>query len=235
MYGVCAVTAVTAQSPARVERVFPVPAREVTAQMGAVCNSVRVSAVKTGMLWSRETVRAVSRTIEKRCLRPLVVDPLIASQAGRRLINSDAEEDAVRLLLPLADLVTPNVEEAARLSGVMIERPGDLAGASRRIIALGARAVLITGFQSGKGVVDWFFDGSKDLRFISERLEGASMHGSGCVLSAAVAAGLARGLSMREAVRHARRYVRREIRCSWRVGGGVSVARHGCSSKPIRE
>ena len=73
VYGVCVVTAVTAQSPARVERVFPVPAREVTAQVGAVCNSVRVSAVKTGMLWSRETVRAVSRVIEKRRLRPLVV------------------------------------------------------------------------------------------------------------------------------------------------------------------
>ena len=226
VYGVSAITAVTAQSAARVGKIFALPSGFVAAQISAVERVMKVAAVKTGMLWSEGIVRAVSRKISACRLSPLVVDPVIVAHSGRRLLSREAEKAMVRLLFPLADLVTPNIHEAERLTGVKIKGPGDVAETAKRLLEKGPGAVLITGGHMGRNATDWFFDGRRLLTFTSERVEGANLHGSGCVLSAAIAAGLAKGLPMDKAIRFGKRYVTRELKRSWKTGGGVSIALH---------
>jgi len=201
VHGMTAVTAITAQNTVGVEAIEPVSPEMIVAQVGAVAEDIGVDAVKIGMLGTVETVDAVVEALRFVGDAPVVVDPVMVSESGAVLLDQEARAAVVESLLPLAHVVTPNIPEARALSGVG-ERDSqeDLA---REVLALGPRAVVVTGGHSER-LVDLFFDGVQAVEIPGKRHADGAAHGSGCTHSSALAAFLARGESPLEAARKAR-------------------------------
>jgi hydroxymethylpyrimidine/phosphomethylpyrimidine kinase len=198
-HGMSAIVALTAQNTVGVTAVHEVPADIVTAQIDAVFDDLGVDAVKTGMLGSRAVIDAVAAALATRDV-PLVVDPVLISTSGARLLAADAAAALVDRLFPLATVVTPNLAEAQALTGSESASKAELA---ERLVALGAAAAIVTG---GHGEpVDHLFDGTHHVAIPVERLAVAATHGAGCTHSATLAALLARGLPLEDAARGASR------------------------------
>jgi hydroxymethylpyrimidine/phosphomethylpyrimidine kinase len=200
-HGTSAIVALTAQSTVGVSAIHEVPPAFVRAQLEAVLDDIGVDAAKTGMLFSAEAVEEVARCLTGRSF-PLVVDPVMISTSGARLLREDAIAALVARLFPLATVVTPNLPEACALVGAPYRGDADRRGLARAIHDLGAAAVIITGGH-GEEPVDWLFDGERHVAIPVERLEGAATHGSGCTHSAALTALLARGESLEDAAHEA--------------------------------
>ncbi|KQP76314.1 hydroxymethylpyrimidine/phosphomethylpyrimidine kinase [Methylobacterium sp. Leaf111] len=211
VYGASVITALTAQNTRGVQAIHDVPADFVTAQIDSVFSDLAVGAVKIGMLSHVATIEAVAAGLARHAGRiPIVLDPVMVATSGDRLISEAAVEALRRHLLPLADLVTPNLPETATLIGEFTAETENAAVAQgRRLLAIGARAVLVKGGHGeGDESVDHLMRGDGTLRrFAAPRIRTRNTHGTGCTLSSAVAAGLARGLPMVEAVAQAKRYV----------------------------
>jgi hydroxymethylpyrimidine/phosphomethylpyrimidine kinase len=194
-FGTSAIVALTAQNTTGVTAVHEVPPEFIRSQLEAVIDDIGVDAAKTGMLFSRSAIEAVADVLVEHPL-PLVVDPVMVSSSGARLLEEDAVETLVERLFPLATVVTPNLAEAEALVGAGPK--GELA---ERLVALGARAAIVTG---GHGEpVDHLFDGERHVEIPVERVESGATHGAGCTHSATLAALLARGLPLEDAARGA--------------------------------
>jgi hydroxymethylpyrimidine/phosphomethylpyrimidine kinase len=228
VYGTSAVTAVTAQSTVGVAQVLALPADLVTAQIEAVAGDIEVHATKVGMLADAAIVEAVAAAIKELDLPLVVVDPVIASKRGDPLLDADGIQMLCAELLPLARVVTPNIPEAAVLSGRHIEGDDDAREAARRIHGKGAAAVIITGghHPHGTDVVDLLFDGHRFSTFHTPRVDSANTHGTGCTFAAAVAAYLAHGDELPAAAERAQRYVVGAIRYSLTIGHGHGPLGH---------
>jgi hydroxymethylpyrimidine kinase/phosphomethylpyrimidine kinase len=203
-YGTSVIVALTAQNTVSIAAIHEVPTAFIAAQMTAVLDDIGADAVKTGALLTAAIVETVADGLRGRHL-PLVVDPVTAATTGRRLIDDDAIDALVRLLFPLATVVTPNLDEAALLAG----RPGDTHEMAERIAARGAHAVLITG---GHGEpVDHLYWNGEHLDIPVPRVDGRATHGSGCTHSATLTAALARGLDLETSARQAAAVTSRAI------------------------
>ena len=189
-----AIVALTAQNTVEVRAIHEVPPAFVRAQIDAVLDDIGADAAKTGMLFSAALIEAVADALADRDL-PLVVDPVMVASSGSRLLLPEAVGTLVARLFPLATVVTPNLPEAQALTGMMTEDRGVLA---ERLVAMGARAALVTGGH-GAEPVDHLFDGSRHMAIPVIRYGVAATHGAGCTHSAALAAGLAAGLPLTEA------------------------------------
>ena len=218
VHGMTAVTAITAQSTLGVEAIEAVSPEMIVAQVGAVAEDIGVDAVKIGMLGTAATVEAVVEALRFVGEAPVVVDPVMVAESGAVLLDEDARAALVERLLPLAAVVTPNIPEARALSGTG-ERDSqeDLA---REVLALGPRAVVVTGGHSER-LVDLFFDGVQAAEIPGEWHADGAAHGSGCTHSSALAAYLARGESPLEAARRAREIASAAVGAGLReIGGG---------------
>lgn len=217
VHGATVVTAVTAQDSTAVLEIHPVPAGVVRSQLDAVLGDFTPSGVKIGMLGTGEIVRVVAEGV--RGLRNIVVDPVLRATGGRELLSPDAVSVLRSELLPSAWVLTPNLPEAAVLAGIDVTDPTDMEQAALRLHEMGAAHVLVTGghLRGGEEIVDVFYDGRSFERFRKPRL-GESPHGTGCVLSSAVAAGLARGRSVRTSIVDAMDFTARAIRGAFRSG-----------------
>ena len=180
-HGLAAVVALTAQNTVEVRGIHEVPPDFVRAQIEAVLDDIGADAAKTGMLFSAELIEAVAETLAPRDL-PLVVDPVMLASSGSRLLLPDAVGTLVRRLFPLATVVTPNLPEAQALTAMMTE---DRAALAERLVAMGARAALVTGGH-GAEPVDHLFDGSRHMAIPVARHGVAATHGAGCTHSAAL-------------------------------------------------
>ncbi len=187
-FGMSAIVALTAQNTLGVEAVHPVPPAFVVAQLEAVFADIGVDAAKTGMLFSRQVIDAVTGFLAGHRV-PLVVDPVLVASSGAKLLEDDAIETLVSRLFPLATVVTPNLPEARLLTAE--HRESDKARLAERLVALGAPAALVTGGHGDP--VDHLYDGQTHVEIAVERLEIAATHGAGCTHSATLAALLARG------------------------------------------
>lgn len=224
VYGVCAITAVTAQNTVEVKEIHPVPAGIVTTQIEAVVGDMGVNAAKIGMLANRAVTEAVAECIRNLDIPSLVVDPVITSTSGRRLLDDNAVAALRSELLPQARCVTPNRMEAEILTDCVIESLAAARDAARRIVDLGAAAVVITGGHfSTNDAIDLFFDGRDLIEFSGPRLDYPSIHGTGCTFSAALTASLARGEPLADAVDAAKSFVHESIRRSVKIGAGARV------------
>jgi len=227
LYGVAAITAITAQSTRGVEAVAPLAADLVTAQIEAVAGDFTIAATKIGMLASAAIVEAVAAAIEELELPLVVVDPVLVSSSGDRLLDDDGMDALRTLLLPLARVVTPNVAEAEALSGVRITSADTLYEAARRIHKLGARGVVITGGHAlGATVEDVVFDGNRLHEHRVARVDSRHTHGTGCTFASAVAAGLALGRELPEAAARAQQYVAGAIAHAPGLGHGRGPLDH---------
>ena len=227
VWGTCAVVAVTAQNTVGVQAFETLPAALVQAQIRSVANDIGVDAGKTGMLASAELVLAVAEAWAE-VGRPLVVDPVFVSKHGDTLLADDAVAALHEALLPLATVVTPNLPEAAALTGVEIDDRDGMEEAARRLSASGVDTVMIKGGHLGG-------DTSPDLVWTSgtatwleaPRIEGRHTHGTGCTLSAAITAELARGMDPGDACVAAKRFVERAIAAGVELGRGVGPVNPG--------
>lgn len=222
VWGMSAVTSITVQNTLGVTGVHDVPPELVEAQIRAVATDIGVDAAKTGMLSTAAIVEAVARSIVDLGMDRLVVDPVFVSKHGDRLLREDAVGALRDVLLPLALVVTPNAYEAGRLAGIEVRTRADQEEAARAIRALGPRAVLVKGGHvAGERAVDVLLDGDEVHEVAAPRLATKHTHGTGCMLSAAIAAGLARGLPVVRAVRDAKAFVTGAIEHALAIGSGI--------------
>ncbi len=229
VYGFSALTAIIAQNSGSVRRVAPVDPAIVTAQIETVLSERRPDSLKTGALGSAKIVEAVARAIVRFKLPSPVIDPVLISSAGARLLDHAGERALRRRLLPLARIVTPNLAEAQALSGIKGANGAALREMARALVRAGAPAVLIKGGHVGSAgaqAIDLFHDGRQFMELRAARIAGGGAHGLGCALSAAIAAYLARGLDLEQAIRRAKRYVTAALRASFRLGAGRAVLDH---------
>jgi hydroxymethylpyrimidine kinase/phosphomethylpyrimidine kinase len=220
VHGASALTCVTAQNPRRVLAVQPCRPEIVRGQIEAVLEELPPVAVKTGMLYSTEIIRVVIEFFKENRGTPLVVDPVVISTSGSRLLKPSAIK-SLSGLLPLATLVTPNLDEAAILAGRDLKSPEDLRWAAKTIYEKFGCAALIKGghLRNSMEAVDIFFDGENELLLTAPFVKGMHTHGTGCTYSAAITGFLARGHALPEAVTRAKEFISQAIAQSLKVGG----------------
>jgi hydroxymethylpyrimidine/phosphomethylpyrimidine kinase len=227
-FAATAITALTAQNTLGVHGVVPVEPAFIAQQIEVVLTDIGADALKTGMLHSAEVIDTVVAALKKHAPDvPLVVDPVMVAKGGHRLLLSEAETALRDRLLPMATLLTPNLPEAEVLAGFPVRVEADMKRAAEKLMALGAKAVLMKGGHlEGDRVVDLLFhDGTVD-RFEDARIQSRSTHGTGCTLASATAAGLAQKMSLRDSVARARSYVREAIASAPGYGRGHGPLNH---------
>jgi hydroxymethylpyrimidine/phosphomethylpyrimidine kinase len=240
VYGYSAITSVIAQNSSIVNRVAPVDAATVAAQIETLAAERLPDALKTGALGTAAVVEVVADAIARLDLPAPVVDPVLISTAGTRLLDQAGERALIKHLLPIARIVTPNLAEAQALSGVDGSSPAAIRAMARALGSAGARAVLVKGghlsghlvahlgrsSKSPEQSIDLFYDGREFVELRAARIPGGGAHGLGCALSAAIAAYLALGMDLHGAVRRAKRYVTAALRARFKLGAGRAVLDH---------
>jgi hydroxymethylpyrimidine/phosphomethylpyrimidine kinase len=236
VFGTSAITAVTAQNTLGVQAIHPIPVDTVRAQIDAVAQDLRPSGLKSGMLATRELVEVVATAIQAHELDGYVMDPVMVATSGDRLLNQDAEAALASTLLPLATLVTPNLQEARILTGFSIQDVEGMRNASRALVEMGAAAALVKGGHLGDGeVTDLLWDGMAEYSWSRPRVDTDQTHGTGCTLSAAVAAGLAKGMTLAQAVDLAIDFIARAIATAPNLGQGHGPVNHFVTADPAAE
>jgi hydroxymethylpyrimidine/phosphomethylpyrimidine kinase len=229
VYGMSVIAAVTAQNTSKVSAVHALPPDLVVAQLDAVLDDIEADAVKTGMLLTSELVEAVSSTLSERRVRKLVVDPVMISKSGDRLLDSAAIRPMMKELIPIAFVVTPNIPEAQALSAWQIESMEDMAHAARVILDLGAKNVVVKGghLPNGRDPCDILVteDGT-EVALCSERIRTTSGHGTGCTFSAAMTAALALGMGVEESFERAKHFVTQALKYARPLGRGHGPVDH---------
>jgi hydroxymethylpyrimidine/phosphomethylpyrimidine kinase len=224
VHGTSAIACITAQNPRRVLGVEACSPRMLRLQIEAVVAELPLHSVKTGMLYSAENILVVAKFFQNQKLaignRKLVVDPVMVSTSGARLLESKAEKILMQRLLPLATLVTPNLDEAEILSGQKIRSPEDLRSAAREIFSRFGCAALVKGghLKNCEEAIDIFFDGETELLLSAPFVKGISTHGTGCTYSAAVCAALALGHDLPHSVEIGKNFITAAISGSYKIG-----------------
>jgi hydroxymethylpyrimidine/phosphomethylpyrimidine kinase len=220
VYGMAAIAALTAQNTAGVASVMPIPAEVLKSQLDTLLCDIVPDAAKTGMLSTAANVELVAAKVREYGLTKLVIDPIMLSTSGASLLEPDAQPVFRKELLPLALLITPNLDEARALTGKKVTTVDDMEEAALHIHGMGGRNVLVKGGHLEGDATDVFFDGSEFFHLRSERINSRNTHGTGCVLSAAITAYLALGEPVEAAVRDGKEFVTRAIRSGLTLGNG---------------
>jgi len=224
-YGVAAITALTVQNTQGVASVQPVEPLVLRESILSLLSDGRVKAVKIGMLWNQVTAAVLPEILDANPDLPAVLDPVVRSSNNFPLLDAAGMEFVRRQLLSRVAVVTPNLAEAAALAEMPVDNLESMKAAARKLVELGARAVVVTGGHLEKAV-DLFFDGTKMESFAGDRIKPDNTHGTGCTFSSAVAANLALGRQLRDAVVLAKAYVVEAIRQSFPVGPGRIPLNH---------
>ncbi len=229
-YAATALTAITAQNTEGVFGVVSLDPAFVVQQMSLVLEDIGADAIKTGMLHSVAVIDAVADALERLAPGvPLVVDPVMVAKGGAALLEPSASARLTERLLSRASVLTPNLPEAAVLTGLELSNADDLARAGQRLLELGARAALVKGGHlAGDQVVDVLVArGAPERRFVSPRIATAATHGTGCTLASAIATGLAQGMELEQAIVRARAYLQKAMQTAPRIGNGHGPLNHG--------
>ena len=226
VYGMSALTAITAQNTVGVQAVHELPPDFVGAQIDSVMTDIGCQAAKTGMLANAAIIAVVADKVRQYGIPNLVVDPVMVAKSGDTLLRRDAVAALKELLLPLAHVVTPNVPEAEEIVGHRVESEEEFRRAAAEIFALGPRYVVIKGGHRPSEPVDLLFDGREYRELRAPRLPGRNTHGTGCTFAAAIAALLARGLDTVDAVAGAKEFLTRAIEQSFPIGQGHGPVHH---------
>ena len=233
IFGTSVICAVTAQNTQGVLAWQALPPALVARQLDALADDLRPEAVKSGMLGSADVVAAVADGIARWRLPHYVLDPVMVASSGDRLLDPDAERLVRERLLPLAALVTPNLDEARMLVGEPVATPDEMERAGRTLLARGASAVLIKGGHLDDATLtDVLATAGAVRRFTHQRLDTTSTHGTGCTLSAAITAGLAHGRPLERAVADAIDFVQRAIAAAPGLGRGRGPLNHFVPGPP---
>ncbi|WP_409298561.1 bifunctional hydroxymethylpyrimidine kinase/phosphomethylpyrimidine kinase [Peribacillus sp. SCS-26] len=233
VYGMTAITAVTAQNTRGVQAVSPVDQTLVEAQIDSIASDIGADAVKTGMLFSSDIIKAVSKKIKLYKWEKVIVDPVMVAKGGHTLLQLEAVEALKKHLLPLSLLATPNIPEAEVLTGLSIHTLHDKKEAARRIIDLGVKNAVIKGGHEGNSTesIDLLFDGTSFEQFPGLRIATKNTHGTGCTFSASITAEIAKGKELKEAVQTAKQFIGAAIREALDIGSGHGPTNHWAHRK----
>lgn len=227
VFGTSAVTAITAQNTRGVRAIQKIDPGVVADQIRAVAEDLKPAAAKTGMLADAAIIQAVAAALVEAGIRHYVLDPVMVAKSGARLLQEDAVSALAASLVPLAEVITPNLPEAAILAGRPLETVDDMRAAAETLLARGATSVLIKGGHlPGDRLTDVYFDGNEWHEWQEPRFDTRHTHGTGCTLSAAICAGLALDWPRLEAVARARLYTRRAIETAPGLGEGHGPLNH---------
>ena len=235
-YAATAITALTAQNTEGVFGVLPVAPEFVRRQIEVVLDDIGADAIKTGMLHDAAVIEVVAAALQQRAAAiPLVVDPVMAAKGGARLIDPAAVEALKRLLITRAEIVTPNLPEAAILCGRRVSSVAEMRASGQALLEFGCRAVLMKGGHlAGSTVTDILVSGAGVRIWENQRIETRHTHGTGCTLASAIAAGLAQGQDLESAVDRARTYVQHAIAGAPGLGRGHGPLDHAHPLRPHR-
>ena len=228
-YGVACITALTVQSTGGVRRVETVDSGLVTETLAELASDVEIAAIHIGMLGSGKVVRAVADFIAQQKLPNMVLDPILKSSSGADLLDAAGARLLIEKLIPLATVVTPNVDEASALTGLPVTDPEQMRAAAQKLHEMGASAVVVTGGHLEKAIDLLSFTSSRGIQqelFKSARLKSNSTHGTGCAFATAVACHLALGRGLPEAVLLAKAYVAAAISNAHPLGRGIGPVHH---------
>jgi hydroxymethylpyrimidine/phosphomethylpyrimidine kinase len=226
-YGVTCLTSLTVQSTQGVRRVEPVEGRFVTETLQELISDFSIAAVKIGMLGSAEVTRAVAAFLRRYPMRNVVLDPVLKSSSGADLLAREGVEILRDRLLPLADVITPNIDEASVLTGRMVRQAAEMEGVAMRLHEMGARNVVITGGHLDPPV-DWLSwdSGREHKTFTHKKIATRSTHGTGCAFATALACNLALGKKLAEATAATKQYVTSALENAMAIGNGRGPVNH---------
>ena len=219
-YGISVITALTAQNTLGVQGILPVPPSFVKKQLQSVLSDIGADAVKTGMLVQAEIISLVTQMVKKFKISKLVLDPVMISESGHRLLERKAVQSLKDELFPCAGLITPNLSEASFLTGLPVQTLSDMKKAARALKEKTQGNVLIKGGHLSGAAVDLFFDGASFLKFSGPRIRTRNTHGTGCTFSAAIATFWGQGLSLIDALEKAKEFITKAITGDQPIGHG---------------
>jgi hydroxymethylpyrimidine/phosphomethylpyrimidine kinase len=222
VYGLSAVSALTAQNTYEVNAIQKVDGRFIEEQLNSLISDIRPDAIKTGMLFSKDAVKAAAKIIKGYDLENLVIDPVAVSSTGASLMENGALDALKKELFPVARVITPNIYEATAISGVNIMNEKDMEKAAVELKKLGTETVIITGGHLEKETLDLIYDGEKFHKIKGKKIKG-EYHGTGCAFSAAITACLAKGMSVLTAVKKAKGFIDTAIKNSRDIGKGMRL------------
>jgi hydroxymethylpyrimidine/phosphomethylpyrimidine kinase len=234
VFGMSVIVSVVAENTSRVIDIQDVTPDMIEKQIDAVFEDIEVDAVKVGMLSGPACMRAVAKKLFQYKPKNIVIDPVMYAKNGSPLMDPGAIDTLIETIIPLADVLTPNIPEAEKIAGTAIGSFEDVEKAARRIWSMGCKGVLIKGghligglsADAAKIATDIFFDGREFHRFESPRIDTKNTHGTGCTYSSAIASNLALGLDMTGAVARAKEYVTTAIRHALPIGKGNGPTHH---------
>lgn len=226
VFGMSVIVSVVAENTFRVIDVEDVSPSMIEKQIDAVFEDMGADAVKVGMLSQPQCMKAVARKLKEYKPANVVIDPVMYAKNGYPLMNPDAADTLISEILPLADVLTPNIPEAERITGIKISSAEDMEHAAKRIYELGVKCPLVKGGHAIGDALDILYDSKQFLHFSSERIDTKNTHGTGCTFSSAIAANLALGLDLYEAVKKAKDYVTTAIKHSLDIGKGHGPTHH---------
>ncbi len=226
VYAMSAITALTAQNTTGVSGIYEVSPEFLAKQLDSIFTDIPPHAVKVGMVSSAELVQVIAQKLREYGAKKIVVDPVMVSTSGSRLISEDAVETLGRELFPIADLLTPNIPEAEVLTGMSIRTPEEMEQAARRIGERFDCAVLCKGGHQVNSANDFLWQKSGGCWFYGERIQNPNTHGTGCTLSSAIASNLAKGLTLEEAVKRAKQYLSGALSAMLDLGKGSGPLDH---------
>ncbi|MDR6552062.1 bifunctional hydroxymethylpyrimidine kinase/phosphomethylpyrimidine kinase [Paenibacillus qinlingensis] len=237
VYGMSVITAVTAQNTLGVQGVYPMSAEAIERQLASIGEDLRPDALKTGMLFSGEIIRVVAAAIQKFGWSQIVVDPVMIAKGGASLLQQEAIDAMIHALLPLADVVTPNIPEAEALSGIAITDGDSRQKAAIRIHEYGCKHVMIKGGHEAntEQATDLLYDGVSFTEFTSKRLVTQHTHGTGCTFAAALTSGLAQGHTTKASLQLAKSFIQAAISEPLHIGSGHGPTNHWAYQQGIRE
>ena len=225
-YGVAAITSLTVQNTQGVTDVQNTPSATLRAQLDCLANDSEIAAVKIGMLGNRGNAAVVAEFLDAGKYANVVHDPVMKSSSGTELLDAAGIKFVVTELLKRSTVITPNIPEAEILTGLTIKDIGDMEAAARKIVEMGAHAVIVKGGHMENRAVDVLFDGNEIVSLAGDRVREESLHGTGCAFASAIAAQLAEGRPLREAAMLAKAYVTKAIEKSYPTGKGRSPLDH---------
>lgn len=227
VFGMSVITAITAQNTQGVFAIQDINEDIIREQINVIFDDIRVDAIKIGMVSKKESIRVIGETLrEINNLPPVVVDPVMVSKSGFKLLSEDSKDTLIKELFPIATLITPNLPEAEEILGVEIKTLDDMKEAAINLKNLGPKAVLVKGGHLEDDATDLLYDGENFIYLKQERINSKNTHGTGCTLSSAIAANIAKGMRIEEAVREAKRYITVAIEHGIELGKGVGPTHH---------
>ena len=226
VYAMSVIVSVVAENTVHVLKKQDVAPEIVCAQVDAIYEDIGTDAVKIGMLPTPEVMSAVAEKLRKYCPKNVVVDPVMYAKDGTALMAPQSIETFKAEILPLADVLTPNIPEAEEITGMHIETEDDMCAAAKLIYTMGCKAVLVKGGHFAGDPIDILFDGEQHISFTAKRIQTKNTHGTGCTLSSAIASNLALGYAPAEAVKRAKDYMTCAIEHALELGHGAGPTNH---------